>query len=734
MNKFYICAIIKDEHNYLAEWIEHHLSLGFDEIYLFEDFGSKSHKEITDNYPQVVLDTCDNYFEIKRDYDVGWARQTRLYQKFLNEHRDEGWCAFIDIDEYIVFNDGYTLQSLTEEYKDEYGIALYWKQFNANGRLYRAERVVETYTQACNCVSQDTYHAFKSLVNMHKARIFWSQHLIEHLADVNGETLSHSKPTKANFAKVQLNHYFCKSYEDWCDRFVRGDLAPSHRKFEQFFENNPEMRSVAYMKHIINRRRYKDFVSDDLISVCMCTYNRACYLDNVISNILNQTYVNIEFVIVDDGSTDNSREILDKWSSQDSRVRVIYSDHDFIKSRNLAFKEARGTFVACMDSDDECSLDRIEKQYKYLQEHEDVDIVGCWVANNPWQKAVTEFHEDLVSNWSPEHYNLGFFAAYLIRISLLEKFNHPYFCDLFSQGGEDQIFKLSALNYGAKFANVQETLYSYNRSYQSMTWNYKPDNPWHCFINGVASLNDALSKVKMLQESNSFTERLELLQAFKRDSVTQIALNAHNKDAICAVPVSDDFCFYVIGKCGCTTISELSACYYKESPIDNLLTNDFRGTHNIMTTPAQLDRTTILVYRDPVRRWKSWIKNKLIRKCLGSPLITNLREKLGNVNLEDILWATEIQLSNKPPFDIDSHIRPLYSHVDELKRVDYVVDIKDLQSFLDEHGLHHKIENSSGEYDIKLTPEQEAKLKELYARDYKLLDEFKDKIWRPSDK
>jgi hypothetical protein len=125
--KYLICSIIKNEHRYLAEWIEHHLSLGFTDIYLFEDFGSDSHSEITDKYPQVHLNTCDNYFTIKRDYDLGWARQTRLYQKFLNEHHIDGWCAFIDIDEYIFLNNGYTLDLLTQEYSNETGIALFWK-------------------------------------------------------------------------------------------------------------------------------------------------------------------------------------------------------------------------------------------------------------------------------------------------------------------------------------------------------------------------------------------------------------------------------------------------------------------------------------------------------------------------------------------------------------------------------------------------------------------------------
>jgi cellulose synthase/poly-beta-1,6-N-acetylglucosamine synthase-like glycosyltransferase len=196
------------------------------------------------------------------------------------------------------------------------------------------------------------------------------------LVDTNRNYIAHRVSLPPVYDKIQLNHYFTKSYEDWCDRFDRGDLAPNHRKWEAFFEQNPTMKNIAHYKYELSRKKYKDFKSDDLISVVMCTYNRAKFLDNVISNILNQTYTNLEFVIVDDGSTDNSKEILEEWKKKDSRVRVIYSDHNFCKSRNLAFKEAKGAYVACMDSDDECALDRLEKQYLYLKAHQDVDIVG----------------------------------------------------------------------------------------------------------------------------------------------------------------------------------------------------------------------------------------------------------------------------------------------------------------------------------------------------------------------
>ena len=75
-----ICVIIKDEHPYLAEWIEYNLKLGFNHIYIFEDYGSKSHKEITDKYDKVTLSNLKD-FGIENSPNA--EKQHVLYNTFL---------------------------------------------------------------------------------------------------------------------------------------------------------------------------------------------------------------------------------------------------------------------------------------------------------------------------------------------------------------------------------------------------------------------------------------------------------------------------------------------------------------------------------------------------------------------------------------------------------------------------------------------------------------------------
>ena len=82
----------------------------------------------------------------------------------------------------------------------------------------------------------------------------------------------------------------------------------------------------------------------------MPVYNASRYLRDCIDSILSQSFTDFELLIVDDGSTDDSVEIIRSYS--DSRIRLIENKHDYIGSLNLLLQEARGKYIARMDADD----------------------------------------------------------------------------------------------------------------------------------------------------------------------------------------------------------------------------------------------------------------------------------------------------------------------------------------------------------------------------------------------
>lgn len=258
--KIAICAIIKDEHRYLKEWIDYHLGIGFSHIHLFEDYGSKPHEEIVREYKDVTLSTVEaEGVADDRDAKCHASRQFNLYSKQIEKLSEKyDWAAFIDIDEFITLDDSVTLESLLEPYKEENGVYLYWKMYNANGLVeYEDKPVRERFTQTTEChPKKEAAWMVKSIVNLNKGTWLDSLH---HVHDgVN--TIGIKTARVRCYKKAWINHYFTKSWEEWCWRFThRGDVANNYRKFDEFFVCNPDMidikkRLMHYYEHSTKRK------------------------------------------------------------------------------------------------------------------------------------------------------------------------------------------------------------------------------------------------------------------------------------------------------------------------------------------------------------------------------------------------------------------------------------------------------------------------------------------------
>lgn len=113
------------------------------------------------------------------------------------------------------------------------------------------------------------------------------------------------------------------------------------------------------------------------VSVIIPTYNRASTLLRAVESVLQQTYSNIEVIVVDDGSTDNTSEII--LSIQDDRVRYIKMEQNqgVSAARNLGVEYAEGKIIAFQDSDDVWKSDKLEKQMNYLAMNPNFSLVYC---------------------------------------------------------------------------------------------------------------------------------------------------------------------------------------------------------------------------------------------------------------------------------------------------------------------------------------------------------------------
>lgn len=124
------------------------------------------------------------------------------------------------------------------------------------------------------------------------------------------------------------------------------------------------------------------------VSVIIPTYNRADLLPRAINSVLNQTFKDFELIVVDDGSTDNTKELISDFQKKDNRIQYIWQENSGApaKPKNTGIKNSKGEFLAFLDSDDEWLPEKLEKQLKLFEKDKDLGIVGC----NCWNIYVGE--------------------------------------------------------------------------------------------------------------------------------------------------------------------------------------------------------------------------------------------------------------------------------------------------------------------------------------------------------
>lgn len=124
--------------------------------------------------------------------------------------------------------------------------------------------------------------------------------------------------------------------------------------------------------------------TNDLITVIIPVYNVEKYLSKCVDSVCQQTYTNLEILLINDGSTDSSGELCDKLAETDARIRVIHQKNGGAScARNRGIANASGKYLAFMDSDDYAELDMIEYLYSLIQKfHCQMSLCGCIVVKH----------------------------------------------------------------------------------------------------------------------------------------------------------------------------------------------------------------------------------------------------------------------------------------------------------------------------------------------------------------
>lgn len=119
-------------------------------------------------------------------------------------------------------------------------------------------------------------------------------------------------------------------------------------------------------------------MSSPLITVAICSFNGERYLEKTINSVLAQDYTNFEVIIVDDGSSDDTISIIERFSSQHKCIRPFFrKNHGLPASRNFAFAQAHGKWIAIIDHDDLCYPTRLSRQLEIAQENPTAGFIFC---------------------------------------------------------------------------------------------------------------------------------------------------------------------------------------------------------------------------------------------------------------------------------------------------------------------------------------------------------------------
>jgi glycosyltransferase involved in cell wall biosynthesis len=256
------------------------------------------------------------------------------------------------------------------------------------------------------------------------------------------------------------------------------------------------------------------------VSVVMPAFNAAGFLDEAVCSILDQTFRDFEFIIVDDGSTDDTARILRKYAKADSRVRVVLQANEgMIPALNRGCRLARGHFIARMDADDISLPQRLEKQVEFLERHPKIGILGTWIRRIDQNGSVVgtlyPSPNPQVLKWFHFFQVCVVHPTVLMRREVLEKVNF-YRVDAVHAEDRDLWLRASSVT---QFSNVPEILLNYRVWADSTSHRLHPEYR-------ETQINLQTSFISHFLNDNISIEAVTGLRGGKLASLTQIRLAA----------------------------------------------------------------------------------------------------------------------------------------------------------------------------------------------------------------
>ena len=206
---------------------------------------------------------------------------------------------------------------------------------------------------------------------------------------------------------------------------------------------------------------------DKLVSVIIPAYNVEKYIDKCLKSIINQSYKKIEIIIIEDGSTDLTKNKINNYANMDSRIVVIQGNHEGVSNaRNKGLDYANGDYITFLDSDDYLEIDAIESLVKWILE-QDVDIVICGTTD------VYENGEIIKKSYgsNPELQDLDKFLENIVLCDV-------YTCVVWGKIYKKEIIGDLRFNSKLKMSEDFDFLYRISKNVKKVFYNPNPKYFW----------------------------------------------------------------------------------------------------------------------------------------------------------------------------------------------------------------------------------------------------------------
>lgn len=243
------------------------------------------------------------------------------------------------------------------------------------------------------------------------------------------------------------------------------------------------------------------------VSVIMSVFNGEDFLEQAITSVLNQTFKDFEFIIIDDGSQDRSLSIINSFKKLDSRIKVItQKNQGLAKSLNTGIHHAQGKYIARIDADDLCYELRLEKQYSFMEANHSVDLIGSSVDVIDETGSITAVKKQLTS--FDEIYKKRFFVSPIFHITFFGKKDFFVKNNGYRENfvyAQDYDLVLRGIDMGSIILNLEERLVQY-RDFQTKI---DPKKFLHQFRITQLAVKLSKERTKLGKEASNLNLELE---------------------------------------------------------------------------------------------------------------------------------------------------------------------------------------------------------------------------------